>query len=216
MGMAAPVVTSPAEDVYRLPEPPSAAYLASQVWTADRVQNELVREDRHWPRYEFIDGELLVSPGAHWDHQHVIAELLWQLSPYVEQHDLGELLMAPADVRLTSSTTVQPDVFVVPSSGGGRGDDWRDITALSLVIEVLSPSTEAYDRLKKRAFYMGRGVPEYWVVDLDERRFEISRPSGVAVEVYDRIVRWHPVGAPEPLLIDVVTFFDRALRFRRR
>ena len=37
--------------------------------------------------------------------------------------------------------------------------------ALDLVIEVLSPSTQSYDRRRKMALYAGGGVREYWLVD---------------------------------------------------
>jgi hypothetical protein len=40
----------------------SPEFLASQRWTADRVRQELLDEEQPSPRYEFIGGELLVSP----------------------------------------------------------------------------------------------------------------------------------------------------------
>ena len=212
MGMAIPRVGPPIEAPFGPPESPSAEYLASQVWTPDRVQNELVCEFWHWPRYELVDGELLVSPGAQWDHQRIVVELMIALHPYVERHALGEVLTAPADVRLTPTTTVQPDVFVVPPSGGSGGRDWRDISALSLVVEVLSPSTARYDRMTKRAFYAARGVPEYWVADHSARRVEVARPGVESVEAYDYVLCWHPDGAPEPLVIDVAALFERVWR----
>lgn len=209
--MAAPPSPPPVAD---RPEPPSAAYLASQRWTPDRVQAELVQESRPWPRYELIAGELLVSPAPRWSHQRVIGELLTLLHPYVERHGLGEVLFSPADVRLTPTSMGQPDLFVVPPSS--MGDDWRDIAELSLVIEVLSPSTARYDRVIKRAYYAERGVPAYWVVDYDGRRFEVSTPAQADVEYRDREVTWHPAGAPEPLVIDVTALFDRVAARERR
>lgn len=190
---------------------PLPAHLAGQEWTPDRVQNELVREDQNWPRYELIDGELLVSPAPRPVHQVAVSELLALLLPYVRGHQMGRVLTSPADIRLGTNTTTQPDVFVVPPDSGFDGRTWDSIAKLSLVIEVLSPSTAGYDRLKKRVFYSRQGVPEYWVVDCDAHLIEVSRPTDPRVELYGGELRWHPVGAAEPLVIDVPAYFDRVL-----
>ncbi len=215
MRMSAPRTTTPAEDAFGPPDAPSAEYLASQVWTPDRVQNELVHESWAWPRYELIDGELLVSPGPRWAHQWIVMELLLRLSPYVDQHGLGDVLMAPAAVRLTPSTTVQPDLFVVPPLAGG-GRDWHDVEALALVVEVLSPRTARDDRGTKRAFYAARGVPQYWVADYAARRVEVSRPGRADVEFYDSELAWRPAGVHDPLVIDVAALFARVEARERR
>ena len=190
---------------------PLPAHLTGQEWTPDRVQNELVREDQNWPRYELIDGELLVSPAPRPLHQVIVSGLLRPLMPYVEHHGLGLVLTSPADIRLGTRTTTQPDVFVVPTDAGFDGRTWDSIAKLSLVVEVLSPSTAGYDRITKRAFYARQAVPEYWVVDCTARLIEVSRPSDPRVELYARELRWHPAGAPEPFVIDVPAYFERVL-----
>lgn len=188
---------------------PLPAHLAGQEWTPDRVQNELVRDDQFWPRYELIDGELLLSPAPRPVHQRAVRELVLLVQPYVAARRLGELLTAPADIRLGTRTTTQPDVFVVPPDAGFDGRTWDSIRKLLLTAEVLSESTAGYDRLTKREFYSRRGVPEYWVVDCDAELFEVSRPSDPRVELYGRELRWQPDGASEPLVIDVPAFFAR-------
>lgn len=199
---------------------PLPAHLAGQAWTPDRVQNELVREDQNWPRYELIDGELLVSwadedaevnASPRRIHQRAARQLMRLLEPYVERHALGEVLMAPLDVRLTPDSLVQPDVLVAPPGADGRAESNEPVTAMVLAAEVLSPSTAGNDRLRKRAFYSRQGVPDYWVVDCDARLIEVSRPTDPRVELYADALRWHPDGAPEPLVIDVPAYFARVL-----
>jgi Uma2 family endonuclease len=34
-----------------------------------------------------------------------------------------------------------------------------------IVVEVLSPSTESYDKIEKKLLYETYGVAEYWIVD---------------------------------------------------
>lgn len=76
---------------------------------------------------------------------------------------------------------------------------------------MLSPSTARYDREVKRRLYQREGVPEYWIVDLDARSIERWRPSDEAPEVFRETLVWHPRGAGEPLAIDLLALFARAL-----
>ena len=217
MGMAAPVVDPPFRRALGQPEPPSAAYLASQVWTAERVRNELRDERFRIPRYEFAEGELLVTPSSPaFQHQIAARDLFRLLDPYVVAHGLGEAVWSPSDVEVLPGTTMEPDLFVVPPDEARRllaaGRRWLPVMAVHLVVEVLSPSTQRNDRTVKRVHYWRAGGPQYWVVDLDERAIEVSEPGPVLeARRYTREVVWHPAGAPEPLVIDVRAYFERAL-----
>jgi len=42
------------------------------------------------------------------------------------------------------------------------------------VIEVLSPSTERYDRVQKRRLYRQAGVREYWLVSPEDRTVTVD------------------------------------------
>jgi Uma2 family endonuclease len=77
--------------------------------------------------------------------------------------------------------------------------------APSLVIEILSPTSAAIDRVKKPARYGDFGIPEYWVLDAEERCAWVWQFAAGAKEpeqVTGRLV-WHPAGAAEPLTIDL-------------
>src|SRR5687768_10701412 len=119
------------------PQPPAAP---PRRWTADEVR-AMQDESRAWPRYELIDGELLVTPSPRLVHQRAVLLLARRLAEYVETNGLGEVLTSPADIELESGTIVQPDVFVVPRSSGLPIASWRDVRALSVAAEVTSPST---------------------------------------------------------------------------
>ena len=67
---------------------------AATTWTADMVR--ALPDDGK--RYEVIDGELFVTPAPTWSHQRAaftLGRLLWA---YVDQHTIGDVLLAPADV----------------------------------------------------------------------------------------------------------------------
>lgn len=51
------------------------------------------------------------------------------------------------------------------------------------ICEIVSPSNEANDRVKKRRLYAAAGVAFYWIVDPAARTLEASRlVSGVRVD----------------------------------
>ncbi len=190
-------------------------------WTAEEVR-ALMDESRHTPRYELIDGELLVSfdvdeargvrnsPSPL--HQRAVGLLLVALADYLDARGFGEVLLAPADLELEPDTIVQPDVFVVPASAGPLRQSWSVVRSLLLAVEVLSPSTARHDRVTKRRFFQRVGVPEYWIVDLDARLIERSRPDDERVELLDEQLVWHPAGAAEPFTLDLPAFFARVHR----
>ncbi|MCL4861873.1 MAG: Uma2 family endonuclease, partial [Caldilineaceae bacterium] len=66
----------------------------------------------------------------------------------------------------------EPDVSVVI----GSYDDYRDAhpTTALLVVEVADTSL-AHDRERKRRVYARAGIPEYWLVNLNDYRLEIFR-----------------------------------------
>jgi Uma2 family endonuclease len=203
MGMPAPSHELPA-----IPTLPPG-----EVWTADRVRHELIDESRPTPRYELIDGELLVSRSPTYIHQVAVAELHAMLREYTLRTGIGRALFSPSDVEVAPNNTGQPDVFVLPQAEGERLLALRrhePVRRLLLAAEVLSPSSIRNDRLKKRRHYVRNHV-EYWVVDLDTRVIERNAPGDPKFDLYDEQLVWHPAGAAEPLVIDVVDYFRRVL-----
>ena len=175
-------------------------------WTAYEVRALMEASPTHWPRYEAIDGDLIVTPAPRFAHQLVLELLRDALKPYIAAHSLGLLLGAPADIELERDTVVQPDLFVVPAALG-RPKKWEDVTALLLAIEVLSPSSRRRDRITKRRFFQRVAVPGYWLVDLERRLVERWRPDSEHSETADSILVWQPTGADEPLVIDLAALF---------
>ena len=181
-------------------------------WTAADVR-ELTVEDQPWPRYELIDGELLVSPAPRRPHQLAVGELLAVLHPYLARVPVGIVLLSPSDLELKPDTVVQPDVFVVPADTPTAREirEWTDATSLLLAVEVLSPSSLRTDRITKRDFYLANGVEEYWIIDLEARVFERWRPWSETPEILrDRIV-WSP-REQESLSIDLPEWFAKVER----
>jgi Uma2 family endonuclease len=198
--------TRPGHETMRMP----ATTHEPQRWTAQRVRDELLDDARPTPRYELIDGELLVTPSPDNPHQRAVRELFLLVHAYVERHGIGETLFSPSDIELAPDTIVQPDLYVM-SSTSRLTRRWSADDRLLLAVEVLSPGSARHDRVKKRRFFARVGVPEYWVVDLDARVVERTRPDDDRIELLAATLDWQPGGAPEPLTLDLVTLFRRVL-----
>jgi Uma2 family endonuclease len=154
--------------------------------------------------YEVLDGELLVTPSPSPDHQVVSFRLAGVLDAYVTRHRLG-VVIPDVDLLFQEGHFLRPDILVVPESSRA-GIKKRGIeTTPSLVVEVLSPTSRGIDLVKKPARYGDFGVPEYWVLDPEDRFVWVWRyAEGVrtAEQVRGRL-EWRAGGAPEPLVIDL-------------
>jgi Uma2 family endonuclease len=84
---------------------------------------------------------------------------------------------------------------------------WRGTPNPILAVEILSPSTAAWDRGVKRRRFQRSGIPEYWIVDPDARLIERWRPEDERPEILDQQLEWYPAGAPAPLAIDLPALF---------
>jgi Uma2 family endonuclease len=123
-------------------------------------------------RYEILDGELSVAPAPTTRHQMVLGNLHRMLANHIVANQLGDIYAAPTDVILAPTTVVQPDLIFV-------GNERRHIITEraiegppTLLIEILSPTTQRTDRLTKAQLYAKYQVPHYWVVDPDQRTLE--------------------------------------------
>lgn len=202
---SAPLLPSSRSAEHRMAMPRTLRFYPKR-WTAYDVRALMEASPTHWPRYEAIDGDLIVTPAPRLAHQEMLELLRDVLKPYVARHALGRVLGSPADLELEKDSIIQPDLFVVPAALS-QAREWAEVTTLLLAIEVLSPSTRPRDRVIKRRFLQRVAVPEYWVVDLSRRLVERWRPGDRHAEVLTSVLVWHPPGPNEPLTIDVASLF---------
>ncbi len=172
-------------------------------WTTDR-RRALPDDGR---RYEIIDGELFVTPSPDIRHQGAVLALAVRLRAYLAVNRVGYVIIAPADVEFSDDTVVEPDVFVVPLEDGRPPDDLKHAGRPMLVAEVLSPSTERTDRGRKRELFQARGVPEYWIVNVEARVIERWRPGATQAELVTDRLEWQPAPDVEPFELSLDEFW---------
>lgn len=122
---------------------------------------------------ELIDGHLIEVEVPTQLHELIVVRLVALLELWAEAHEGGDVLASGYKVRINLRRGVMPDVQYfrpgrLPSSEqqglvSGRPD---------LAVEVVSPSSRAVDRVTKLNWYARKGVPEYWIVDPEERTLE--------------------------------------------
>jgi len=125
-------------------------------------------------RRELLDGELYVTPSPVASHQKILGNLAYAFWKFLELHPLGELLVAPLDVILSEHDVLEPDLLFVLNEHKDFLQDWVR-GAPDLVVEILSPKTEARDRGIKLKAYARYGVGEYWNVDPQAQVIEVYR-----------------------------------------
>jgi Uma2 family endonuclease len=180
-------------------------------WTYEEVYALIEAQEDRSIRYEYADGELLVTPAPSGYHQRIILELLRLVDPYVRGHALGEVRLGPSPVALVPRTIFQPDLYIVPSVQGRRPRADTPVRSSLLVVEVLSPGSVRHDRVTKRRYYQQGGVPEYWIIDQDGQVIERWQREDERPEVLDAEIVWRPAGATEPLAIDLPALFRSVL-----
>jgi Uma2 family endonuclease len=117
-------------------------------------------------RYEFIDGEVYLLASPSFDHQKIIVELLNVMYQWFKGKKCRPLT-SPFDVTLQKEdykNVVQPDIVVICDEENVN-EKGRYFGTPSLVVEVLSESTQRKDMLKKLNLYIYSGVKEYWIVN---------------------------------------------------
>ncbi|MEI6669357.1 MAG: Uma2 family endonuclease [Acidobacteriota bacterium] len=132
---------------------------------------------RRWPedgkQHELYDGEVRVVPAPSNLHQIIQANIQDILEEYRKAYG-GRVLGAPLDIVFREDTVIQPDLTYLAAPSFRLLDLHKPIRfAPDLVVEILSPSTSTWDRVKKYGVYARYGVSEYWVVDPGDETVEI-------------------------------------------
>ena len=126
-------------------------------------------------RYEFIDGIVTMLAGGTVNHSRVSINLLLVLDHALR----GKSCMVyNSDMRVSISESryVYPDISVSCDTHDQEQGDSDIIHYPCVVIEVLSASTEAYDRGRKFDYYRAcPTIQEYMLVDTQQQAIDLYR-----------------------------------------
>ena len=140
-------------------------------WT---VEDFLAFEAEEPERYEFVDGIVRMMTGGSAAHSaikgNIFAELRTALRGGPCRVDVDDLKV------VTASAVMYPDVLVICRPLAPEDDRVADPT---IVVEVLSPTTETHDRIRKwREYQTIAALQHFVVVTQSERRVEVYTREG--------------------------------------
>jgi Uma2 family endonuclease len=134
----------------------------------------LALEENSATKSEYYRGDIYAMSGASVEHNQLVRNLTAKLDPAL-QGSPCQLFVSGLRLHVVAHDLfTYPDLFAVcgPLARlSGRNDT---LTDASFVIEVLSPSTESYDRGQKFLFYQGLpSFREYLLVSQDSQKVEL-------------------------------------------
>jgi Uma2 family endonuclease len=133
----------------------------------------LALETKSDARHELVNGEILAMSGGTPEHSRLAASVIRELGVALRGRPC---VTFTSDLRVrvqATGLTTYPDATVVCGRIEVDPEDKNTVTNPVVLVEVLSDSTETYDREDKRAHY--RLIPslrEYVLVSQHERRIE--------------------------------------------
>lgn len=138
------------------------------------------------PKAEWVDGVAVVSPPAHADHM----DASFCLTALLRRSLTGCKVYLEVGVSLPRNRLRVPDVVALPHRPEKH---WAEEVPI-LVAEVLSPTTQSEDLLRKAPEYAEAGIGQFWVLDPDHRTLEVFELVAGAWEPLLRLDDTRPTG----------------------
>lgn len=134
-------------------------------WT---VEEYLAYELETNIRHEFIDGEIYAMAGGSKKHNIITYNVSGELRSQLRQSNSCQGYESNMRIKITDIRYVYPDLTVVCGEAIFADEEETMLTNPTLVVEVLLPSTEAYDKSTKLDFYRSLpSVQAYLIVAQD-------------------------------------------------
>lgn len=165
-------------DITKLLQDPTLPFVVEKL--QKHLQDEAKRREEFYnqidetQKAEFINGKVVMHSPASYGHNVALKRLLRAMDDFVQKFSLGYVGFEKMMIHLTRNS-YEPDICFFTTEQAQKFDKTDKLfPAPELVVEVLSPSTEKYDRKIKFEDYEQHNVKEYWLID----------PIGEKVEQY--------------------------------
>jgi len=138
-------------------------------------------------KWEVIDGiPHAMSPAPTPKHQIISGNLHSEFRHQLKNCDKCKVYQ-PVDYLVGDDTIIQPDILIVCKPVLKKFLDFPPV----LVVEILSPSTAAKDRISKFSIYQSQGIKYYIIVDpdLQEAEVYVLNSSEYQMEVKGKDIR---------------------------
>lgn len=142
-------------------------------------------EPRDRSKLELIKGVLYMTPPPDEVHDELVAKLIHYITATIREHGYGGTVYVPrAAIWIDEDTYLEPDLMYVSDEVKKQMEEGRR-TRADLVVEVVSPSSELYDRTTKSDTYRAMGVRELWLVYSGKQKIEVRDFATGKTAVFD-------------------------------
>lgn len=122
-------------------------------------------------RVELLEGRVVLMPAMKDYHLAAIDTSAHVLDAVFGP---GYWVRRQGQLDLLRDSAPMPDIALVPGSAKGSHRDRENPSTALLIVEV-SLSTLHFDRGQKLRIYAKAGIPESWILNLDEQQLEVYR-----------------------------------------
>ena len=119
-------------------------------------------------KVELLDGVLVEMSPQGAQHLIAVSRLTMRLVPIAAAAGLILTPQCPLDV-LSPISLPEPDIAIAPDPG------WDAYPVQAVLVIEVSVTSRAVDLGRKAAIYAAAGIPEYWVLDMADRRLVVHR-----------------------------------------
>lgn len=124
-------------------------------------------------KHQYYNGRIYAMAGASTNHNRINTNLTIQIGNQIRERDCDVLA---SDMRVKIEATglfTYPDLVVVCGEAKWDDDNFDTLLNPSLIIEILSPSTEKFDRKTKfNHYFQLPSLTDYLLVSQDQRLVE--------------------------------------------
>ena len=155
------------------------------------VEEYLAFEAKSERKHEYYDGEIFAMAGASLDHIRIVLNIGTSLgAKFLDQQ--CEIFASDLRVKTKKNLYTYPDLVIICETPQLEGKEPQTLLNPRVLIEVLSPSTEHYDRTTKFKHYKTiASLKEYVLVSQLEPRVEVFTMNSA--------------GTPRPAHIEVIS-----------
>jgi len=118
-----------------------------------------------YAKAELIDGDIYVTSPQFSRHGLAKVDLIVALANRLEAIGSDLKVFSEVSIRVAIDSMLEPDIFLAPRRGYGA----VPVASIALIVEIADTTLDT-DLGRKAVLYAAAGVPEYWVVDLNNRR----------------------------------------------
>jgi Uma2 family endonuclease len=155
-------------------------------WTAADLDDPRIEAEWFKGHYEIVEGVLTRMPAAYFDGGVALQRLIFVLRDTLTRSDSDamiatevDLVIGPMRVPTVDAVYLSPQARAAQKAAHSKSPRKRPnirygriVVPPTLVIESISFGHEAHDRVTKRRWYAEAKIPNYWLLNAQERTLE--------------------------------------------